>query len=1653
MDDIEFEEDVDNFGCDLDEENENEDEEKEGLKKAEMEEKINDVQNMEESWFINIEKYLDEISESSEKLAKKLNQICKEFDFYKDAKRLDLIKKIIKDAYNHSRINFNQRLNDFCNFLLSEKKLEYDIINQAVNNVNLEEIISSNKDIIYFWKAFIVEKYCNILTDKNNLTDLSKKIIKSLLEENYNLAEIYSILYPFKSFLSNENFTQFEIIESLISIIIAYKINQMDKELIEIINDNTSNDASNLNQKVALEFYLKASDNKNSNPSELSIQELLNSLKNMNSELTDNIIREREEQLILINSIIHTQKYNEYKCEDFQNWARNEMPRLNFENKKNESIAQILGMISLAIKKERGYYLRNSQLLAILMFIEKDKKYGLIEEISTGEGKSCIICSLSIYFALRKKKVDIISSSYSLAKRDSEEFEKIYDYFNLTTNYPKNADPYPYKCDILYGTFLEFEGDCLRELVSDKKIRNNRPYEVIIIDEVDNLFIDNILSSTRLTGSTKGMKFLIPIYLMVYFSFELFDFLFLIFFSLNLRNVEPVKKKKFEKLIKEPEYRKKIIINIIESLFKNLNNNNPDTGDEELNEILIENNDKQFLVSKEKNAKINKKFDEFYPKLEQYMKYPNFLEKLVNFQMPYWLNSAFRAKNYMNKFIDYVVTEKRGRDIAPVDRENTGETELSTVYSDGLHQMLEIKEKLRIKDETLTATFLSHITFFQNYKKNNEFLFFGLTGTIGDNETQKIYKREHFNSKALFIPQYKKKRFIELPPILTDILEHHNKICEDIIINYSYGRKILVICESIKEAQILHQKLLNFDISQLKEKIPFIKEDFKNFILLYTRSDTAESDNYKSKKGRIILSTNIGGRGTDIKTNEEQEKNGGMHVILTSMPSNYRVLKQAFGRTSREGKKGTGQIIIKKEEHESYSEVVKEMNKNENERIENIQKNLKTILFKDKLFIDFCSVIKHIDKDSCLFEDIKERWALFLKTNISKYSVDDFDENEIEKNFKDFKENVEKTVNNDKDYEKYENPFIKIEAGLKKYKKFEKGLNNYLNIKMDNKRFIFVIPYIKAIILIKNQDKYDNKFFDKLKEYLKETQKDIELLIDKSIDPIINSFSQWNELFRDLKLEIIEDMDENENEEDLNNFENIAFQKEDMYKQYYNIKNILEKINRKIDGNLDFIERYIQNYGDSSKYYICPIKKDLVEGLYLSSSEEREIGFFDDASFYFVFDFEAKIKYDFKSFFYKLFLFLLCLVILPLALGCLIIGGIGALAFYSGKALVDKLIIRKKGNLEIENNSLFSNVLIAVIKKFSYEDEMQQRMFLNVENEKEEDDFMVYQSLKKTLKAEIYEVIERDFLILEKLDIVKFLYFIDLYLSNDFWSKKISQIIRTNFKDIFEKEFNKKINFFKRRITTDNYNEIKSLFIILFKSFWSKCIFDIKDLKNKKEYNEETGINSLEHLIKMHNPTEFTEEILDSTFKQIIKYNLISKKGLINEKLFKNCFTQIIHNKVFNLKQNFYINITTNIDNNEKLIELSNLKNFVIKDIKVPNISSYFVDLEKFYKRHDYNIEEQKQKDYTSFIVNNLKDIIQKMLIFDDSIFKIFYRRLLTDTKIQVKKLMDSKFFSQSNIKNVEREISLILNKDEQAEFDKLILKAEDNVKMLKKKK
>ncbi len=76
----------------------------------------------------------------------------------------------------------------------------------------------------------------------------------------------------------------------------------------------------------------------------------------MNSELTDDIIREREEQLYCIKSIVDNQRYKDYEKQDFKRWAKNEFPKLNFEKDANESTAKVLGMISLAIKKKMVFF-------------------------------------------------------------------------------------------------------------------------------------------------------------------------------------------------------------------------------------------------------------------------------------------------------------------------------------------------------------------------------------------------------------------------------------------------------------------------------------------------------------------------------------------------------------------------------------------------------------------------------------------------------------------------------------------------------------------------------------------------------------------------------------------------------------------------------------------------------------------------------------------------------------------------------------------------------------------------------------------------------------------------------------------------------------------------------------------------------------------------------------------------------------------------------------------------------------------------------------------------------------------------------------------------------------------------------------------------
>ena len=968
---------------------------------------------------------LKSINEYSECLINEILRVWKLLGFSKNSEGFILLKKVILDIYNYSKINFNKRLIDFFRFLNCEYILRCEDICQAINSIN-ENItkVKTNDDIIFLWKKEIIEL---VIFNKENKNQIKIKELEILLKEKYNINEIYKIIQIFKIIYTNDNFQQIDILHSLIY-------------LKKIIEDNYNPHKNELDSKVILEFYLEAIKMSKNEPIELNIPELLQQLEKLNPKLSKPIFTQLEKQLMIVNLTRQNHNYQNFKKKDFQEWTYKDFPNLKFnEENFNESISKLIGMISLAIRCERGYYLRNSQILSILLFIEKEKKYGLIEEISPGEGKSIIICSLGIYFGLRKKKVDIFCENLNLAIRDSFEYTAIYAYFNLTTSYPYNSNTEPYKCNILYSSFLEFKMDIFREIIFQKKIRNNRPFEVIILDDVDYLLLDNILSVARLSNSTKGFIFPISFDLSIYFSFELYDYLFLLIL-LNLIQIDPCpwKRRNYENLIKEPKNRKKIIIEIMKSLlglqksekineifgyykdlfpekivmeeinkniFKTLSNLKyiKEILETLLKSFNLENIDKiyeKFIeipdfrkeiignilkeLKKQKNIEIiNEKLKSIFHEkisLEEVKKIleilyscegslkdfllslqcPEFLESFGISQIFNLINNDFEFKNIIKdfKFLNDRINKEH---INQIFTENLGEALLSNILNIGQNQILEIKKKLKINNEILTNIFLSNISVFQKYQNDKEFLFFGLTETIGDKETQKIYQEPYFNSKILFIPEYRKKRFIELPPKFSNNFTHYDDICEDIIINFYYGRKIFVICDSIKETYELKKYLDRYNLNDLKEKnknFKNIDNHYKDKIILFNGYNS--EDYYKLKNGKIILSPCYALRGLDIMTTKEEEFNGGLHIILTYMPSNYRLLKQAFGRTAHFGKNGTGQIIIESGEY-NYSQLFEKMIDNEKKILHEAEKQMKVLYFKDKLFFDFCEAVKIID--------------------------------------------------------------------------------------------------------------------------------------------------------------------------------------------------------------------------------------------------------------------------------------------------------------------------------------------------------------------------------------------------------------------------------------------------------------------------------------------------------------------------------------------------------------------------------------------------------------------------------------------------------------------------------------------------------------------
>jgi hypothetical protein len=386
--------------------------------------------------------------------------------------------------------------------------------------------------------------------------------------------------------------------------------------------------------------------------------------------------------------------------------------------------------------------------------------------------------------------------------------------------------------------------------------------------------------------------------------------------------------------------------------------------------------------------------------------------------------------------------EKYGFDtIKPIDFSNTGVIQEDTVWT-GLHQFLEIKHGLRLTEENLNSCFISNLCFFRLYEQR-----YGLTGTAGSLKTQEALK-DIYNLNVIFIPTFREGKFKFNPNTNFICIEnqeiYYKNLLTEIYQKYNQGRAILVIMKYINQVDIIKKKLVESNSINIKD------------IIIYDRNDDPTQNKFLQNKispRKIILSTNLSGRGTDIVIDQECEKNGGLHVILTFKAESERIEKQALGRAARKGEKGSGIIMLMG--NITYENLKKSRDNAENQRFDYLMNNFKkrTIFFQT-LFDKFCfelNKLKNKNVSKTQIMDIKEKWGLFLVDN----NLDKMEEKEV------LKEINENTFNNDNNTAILKAEIVKNGVDINyNYNIIRNNFDNFIRDIFYNNKYNYMNPFV-----------------------------------------------------------------------------------------------------------------------------------------------------------------------------------------------------------------------------------------------------------------------------------------------------------------------------------------------------------------------------------------------------------------------------------------------------------------------------------------------------------------------------------------------------------------------------------------------------------------
>ncbi|WP_343187901.1 preprotein translocase subunit SecA [Buchnera aphidicola (Periphyllus koelreuteriae)] len=489
-----------------------------------------------------------------------------------------------------------------------------------------------------------------------------------------------------------------------------------------------------------------------------------------------------------------------------------------------------------------------------------------IAEMKTGEGKT-LTSTLPIYLnSLLGKGVHVVTMNDYLAKRDSEKNKHLFKFLGLTVglNLPDlsiSLKKKAYNSDVTYGTNNEFGFDYLRDnMVISKKNKVQRKLNYALIDEVDSILIDEARTPLIISGEEDD-------YSKLYF-----------YINKIIMKLIPQKKEDTENFVGSGDF-------FLDEKLKQVYLT--ERGLVKIEKILIKKN-----IINEKESLYSSK----------------------NIKLLHHITSSLKAHRLFTRDVDYLV---KNNEIVIVD-EHTGRIMNGRRWSNGLHQAIEAKENLLIKNENKTLASITFQNYFRLYKK--------LSGMTGTAYTESFEFRDIYNLDTVIIPTNKpmiRKDYSDL--IYVTEKEKIEAIIKDIQKCYIKKQPVLVGTVSIEKSEIISNYLNKLKIKHKVLNAKFDKQE-------------AQIISQAGKLGAITIATNMAGRGTDIilggcldkkkKTIKKNNKNlnlykkewkrnnqlvlsvGGLHVIGTERHESRRIDNQLRGRSGRQGDIGSSRFYL-----------------------------------------------------------------------------------------------------------------------------------------------------------------------------------------------------------------------------------------------------------------------------------------------------------------------------------------------------------------------------------------------------------------------------------------------------------------------------------------------------------------------------------------------------------------------------------------------------------------------------------------------------------------------------------------------------------------------------------------------------------------------